>query len=180
MTEADKKHTSKFLSLVLRHKPETIGLVLDENGWAGVQELMEKSAQKNVLFSMPELEEIVATNDKKRFAFNEDKTMIRASQGHSIGVELELVQETAPDILYHGTVEKFMESIWEKGLQKMSRHHVHLSDNADTARQVGSRRGKPVLLIIQAGVMQADGYAFYKSANGVWLTGQVPPQYISA
>lgn len=179
MTEKEKKHISKFLSLVLRHQPELIGLALDENGWADVSELIQAAATKEVPFTQAQLEEIVATNDKKRFAFNADHSRIRASQGHSIDVELQLVPQQPPDLLYHGTVEKFVDSIMAQGLQKMERHHIHLSSSIATATQVGSRRGQPVILTIQAAQMQKDGYLFFKSENGVWLTDMVPPQYIA-
>lgn len=178
MNEAEKKHISKFLSLVLRHKPETIGIILDENGWADVQELIKRSAVKGVEFSVPELELIVETNDKKRFAFNEDRTKIRASQGHSIEVDLALEQKEPPEFLFHGTVEKFMDSILANGLLKQNRQHVHLSKELETAIKVGSRRGKPVILKIASGSMHEDGFTFFLSANGVWLTDSVPVKYI--
>lgn len=178
MTEKEKKHKSKFLSLVLRHHPELIGLALDENGWADVATLLQTATNKQVHITPNELAEIVATNDKKRFIFNADKSRIRANQGHTINVDLALEPMQPPDILYHGTVDKFMDSIRAQGLQKMERHHVHLSSNLATAQQVGGRRGKPVVLTVQAGLMQQDGYNFYQSENGVWLTETVPPQYI--
>ncbi len=179
MTEKDKKHISKFISLVLRHQPQLAGLTPDENGWVEVAALINGAARKQVYFNVEQLEDIVATNDKQRFSFDNDKRRIRASQGHSIEVELQLAPQQPPDLLYHGTVEKFMDSIKEKGLQKMSRHHVHLSSSIATATQVGSRRGKPVILTIQAAQMEADGYSFFKSENDVWLTDVVPPQYIA-
>ncbi|TWI83280.1 putative RNA 2'-phosphotransferase [Lacibacter cauensis] len=176
--EKNLKHLSKFLSLILRHKPETIGLQLNENGWANVQELISKINQHNTALDSETLNHIVETNDKKRFAFNEDKTMIRASQGHSVEVELNLKEMQPPQFLYHGTVQAFMEAIQKEGLKKMSRQHVHLSNNQETATKVGSRRGKPVILIINAAAMHADSYAFFLSDNGVWLTDHVPAQYI--
>jgi putative RNA 2'-phosphotransferase len=179
MTEKEKKHISKFLSLVLRHQPELIGLALDANGWADVNELIQAAATKDVHFTLAQLEEIVATNDKKRFIFSPDKKQIRANQGHSIQVELDLQAQEPPAILYHGTVEKFMDSIMAQGLLKMERQHVHLSATVATAEQVGGRRGKPVVLRVQAGQMQADGYVFYLSENQVWLTDEVPPKYIT-
>jgi putative RNA 2'-phosphotransferase len=178
MNEKDKTRISKFLSLVLRHSPETIGLNMGDNGWTDVKELISKSAGKGQSFSMPELEEIVVTNDKQRFSFNADKTKIRANQGHSIEVELQLNVEVPPETLYHGTVEKFLQNIREEGLQKMNRHHVHLSQDRTTAEKVGSRRGLPVILTIRSGEMSRDGLAFYLSENDVWLTEQVPVKYI--
>lgn len=171
---------SKFLSLVLRHKPQEIDLHLDANGWASVQELIEKMNASGETIDFDLLQAIVSANDKKRFAFNEDKTMLRASQGHSIDVELNLKKMPPPEFLYHGTVEKFISSIQQTGLQKMSRQHVHLSGNKETASKVGARRGNPVILQIRSGVMHADGYTFYLSENGVWLTEYVPVKYIAA
>jgi len=173
------KHISKFMSLVLRHKPEEIGLQLDENGWVNVEELIEKINAKGIKVNKETIDEVVATNDKKRFAFNDDKTMIRASQGHSIEVELDLPATVPPDILYHGTATHFLESILKDGLQKQNRQHVHLSATMETAKSVGSRHGKPVILIINAKSMQHAGFKFYLSVNGVWLTNVVPIQYIS-
>lgn len=167
---------SKFLSLILRHNPGKIGLQLDDNGWADVEELLQKIKKPGV--TMEVLKEVVKTCDKQRFAFNEDKSKIRASQGHSIKVDLEYVPIEPPEFLYHGTVGKFREDIKRKGLLKMNRHHVHLSTDIETAMRVGSRRGVPIILIIQSGKMHADGMVFYQSANGVWLTDRVAPAYI--
>jgi putative RNA 2'-phosphotransferase len=178
MNEAQKTHISKFLSLLLRHQPETIGIILDANGWADVDELIEKSAAHGVSFSPDELDEIVDTNDKKRFAFNEDGTKIRASQGHSVSVDLKLEPVEPPPYLYHGTVAKFLDSILDKGLVKGQRQYVHLSKDLDTAVKVGNRRGKAVILKIDTGTMHSNGYRFFLSANGVWLTEAVPPLYI--
>lgn len=179
MNEIETKRISKFLSLILRHQPETIGLNLDENGWADVEELRERSAKKKVYFSLEELDEVVETNNKKRFAFNEDKTKIRASQGHSINIDLALEALQPPDFLYHGTAEANISSILEKGIEKRSRQHVHLSADKETATKVGMRHGKPIILTIRTGKMYEDGIAFYLSANGVWLTEFVDPKYIS-
>lgn len=173
------KHISKFMSLVLRHKPEEIDLQVNENGWANVEELIEKINAKGIKVDKGTIDEVVATNDKKRFAFNDDKTMIRASQGHSIEVELDLPVTIPPDILYHGTATRFLESILTEGLQKQSRQHIHLSATIEAAIVVGSRHGKPVILTINAKAMQDAGCKFYLSANGVWLTDVVPVQYIS-
>ena len=178
MNEKHKKTISKFLSLVLRHSPETIGLTLDANGWADVEELLTKSARQHHSFSKEELEEIVATNDKQRFIFNADKTKIRANQGHSVEVDLSLTATMPPEVLYHGTVAKFLPNIRAEGLKKMERQHVHLSKDIETATKVGNRRGTAMILHIQSGVMYKEGYAFYLSANGVWLTDNVPARYI--
>ncbi|GAB3501889.1 RNA 2'-phosphotransferase [Emticicia fontis] len=178
MTEEHKKSISKFLSLVLRHQPLEIGLILNENGWADVAELMQKSATKGKRFSMEELEEIVTTNDKKRFSFNGDKTQIRANQGHSVEIDLALQPVAPPEVLYHGTAQKNLDSILAKGIQKMNRQYVHLSKDTETAHKVGARHGKPVILTINATQMQQDGLLFYQSDNGVWLTDSVDPKYI--
>lgn len=179
MDTKEAKRISKFLSLVLRHCPETIGLDLDNNGWAKVSELMDKAAQKNVHFNKEDLEWIVANNDKQRFAFNEDYSKIRANQGHSLkAIDLQLQAIEPPRILYHGTVTKFIDSIKASGLQKRSRQHVHLSADLTTAKTVASRRGVPVILKIEALKMHQEGFAFYQSKNGVWLTDEVPKEYI--
>ena len=175
MNEKQNKTISKFLSLILRHSPETIGLQLDQNGWADVDELISKSA---VQFTSEELEEVVETNDKQRFAFNADHTKIRASQGHSVDIDLALEPQQPPEFLFHGTVAKFLAGIQKEGLQKMSRRHLHLSHDKQTAEKVGSRRGIPVILNIRSGQMHRDGILFYLSDNGVWLTDHVPAQYI--
>lgn len=179
MNEIENKKISKFLSLILRHQPESIGLKLDENGWADVEELRAKSAGKRMFFTLKELDEVVETNNKKRFAFNEDKTMIRANQGHSIDIDLALEAIQPPDFLYHGTAEANISSILEKGIEKRSRQHVHLSADKETATKVGMRHGKPVILTIRTGKMHEDGLPFYCSANGVWLTDFVDTKYIS-
>lgn len=173
------KHTSKFISLVLRHQPEEIDLHLDENGWANVSELLEKMNKKGIEIDFVTLNTIVETNDKKRFAFNDDKTKIRASQGHSIDVNLELQPIAPPPVLYHGTTGKYLDSIFKTGLQKQSRQHVHLSATVETAKAVGGRHGKPVILTINAKAMQDQGFLFYLSANNVWLADEVPAQFIS-
>ena len=165
---------SKRMSFILRHKPESIGVTLDPGGWMDVPVLL------NALnISMPELQQVVDTNDKKRFELNEDQTKIRASQGHSTKVELGYEASEPPDVLYHGTVDEFLPYILKDGLKKMSRHHVHLSTDMATAVNVSSRRGKPVVLTIDAKAMYKTGYKFFLSTNGVWLTDEVPPRYIS-
>ena len=171
------KETSKFISLILRHKPEEIGITLDEHGWANVDELIAGIA-KTQPFDMSMLEELVCTDEKQRYSFNEDKTLIRANQGHSVPVDVELEQTTPPEILYHGTGEKYSASIEKQGLIPKSRLYVHLSSDYDTAVKVGTRHGKPVVYIVDAGEMQRNGYAFYLSVNGVWLTKNVPLQYL--
>ena len=170
--------TSKYLSLILRHKPETIGIKLDEHGWADVDELIA-GIGKTHDFSMDILEEIVRTDNKQRYSFNDDKTLIRANQGHSIPVDVELEKVEPSEYLYHGTGEKYRNSIDQSGLIPKSRLYVHLSGDADTARKVGQRHGKPVIYIVDAAAMHADGYTFYRSVNGVWLTKKVPARYLS-
>lgn len=179
MDEKAKKRVSKFLSYVLRHHPELIDLELDQYGWANTQELVDKATRGDHILTMDMLIEIAETNDKKRFSFNQDKTMIRANQGHSIlNIDLQLKSTEPPEFLYHGTVAKFIDAIKEKGLMKGERQHVHLSSSIDTARKVGSRRGKPIILRIQSKEMFDKDYKFYLSENGVWLTDHVPNQFI--
>ncbi|WP_103866147.1 MULTISPECIES: RNA 2'-phosphotransferase [Aquimarina] len=172
------KQISKFLSLILRHNPDKIGLQLDQNGWANVDELLIKVKKHQPQLDRDILQEIVDTNDKKRFAFNDDQSKIRANQGHSITVDLEYKPIKPPGYLYHGTVAKFMPAIKQQGLLKMNRHHVHLSEELETATKVGSRRGKPIILTIRSGEMYAQGIEFFQSENGVWLTDTVLPEYI--
>ena len=170
--------TSKFLSLLLRHQPEAVGLALDESGWADVTDLIARCNQHGHPLTMASLEEIVATNEKKRFAFNADKSKIRASQGHSIEIDLQLTPQVPPAILYHGTATRFVASIKAQGLLAGSRQHVHLSANLETASKVGQRHGKPIVLEVRAGEMHHAGMAFYQSENGVWLTEHVPVEFI--
>ena len=179
MNDSQKKKTSKFLSYVLRHHPELIGLNLDENGWADVEELIIKSTNDTQGFTFEELNEIVETNDKKRFIFNEDKTRIRASQGHSIGIDLNLKSQQPPEFLYHGTAQVNVDSILKNGIEKRSRQHVHLSLDRETATKVGMRHGKPIILTISTGKMFDDGILFYLSENNVWLTDFIDAEYIS-
>jgi putative RNA 2'-phosphotransferase len=178
MNEHERKRISKFLSLVLRHQPETAGLELDEGGWVDVDELLAGCAGAGRRISRDQLDEVVATNAKKRFAFSYDGRRIRASQGHSVDVELGYQESRPPAALYHGTVASALPAIRETGLHKMSRHHVHLSKDRPTANQVGSRRGKPIILVVRAEEMAAAGHAFFLSANGVWLTDHVPARFI--
>lgn len=169
---------SKFLSFVLRHHPEQIGLHLDDSGWAHVDELLLRANQAGVPLTRDLLQTVVDTNDKKRFALSEDGQRIRASQGHSIPVDLGLQPVSPPELLYHGTGRQFVTSIQREGLTARQRNHVHLSGDPVTALAVGRRHGKPAVLTIQARRMQKDGYLFYHSANDVWLTQTVPPTYI--
>jgi putative RNA 2'-phosphotransferase len=178
MKEKDRTKISKFLSLVLRHKPEAIGLQLDDNGWVDVQELIAKCDAAGQSFSREELDEVVVLNEKQRFAFDDTRTRMRASQGHSIGVELALETRQPPEMLFHGTVNRFLESIRAEGLRKMERQHVHLSADRTTAEKVGSRRGAAGILIVRSGEMDRDGLTFFLSDNGVWLTDAVPEKYI--
>ena len=176
--EATLVRISKFISLVLRHNPAKIGLTLDENGWASVDELLSKSAKAGQHFDRPTLEQVVAQNDKKRFAFSVDGQKIRASQGHSIEVDLALQPVSPPDVLYHGTTIRFHQSILEKGLIPGSRNHVHLSADVQTASIVGKRHGKVIIFTVKTRKMEQDGYLFYLSENKVWLTAHVPIQYL--
>ena len=175
------KTTSKFISMVLRHKPESIGISLDEHGWADVQELITgiNAADKNAHLDMEMLEEIVRTDEKQRYSFNEEHTLIRANQGHSILVDVELEEVVPPAVLWHGTGEKYVESIDRQGLIPNGRLYVHLSSDPETARKVGARHGKPILYRIDTAAMAADGYRFYLSVNKVWLTKEVPVKYLS-
>ena len=171
------KNTSKYISLILRHKPETIGISLDEHGWANVEELIT-GVNKTRYLDMETLERIVAEDEKQRYSFNEDKTLIRANQGHSIPVDVELPEVVPPDVLYHGTGVKYKDSIDAQGLIPKSRLYVHLSGDMETARKVGQRHGKPIIYKVDAAAMHADGYIFYRSVNGVWLTKEVPQKYL--
>lgn len=171
------KATSKLIALVLRHRPEKIGITLDKNGWANVDELIAGIALKQP-FDMAMLEQIVSTDEKQRYAFNEDKTMIRANQGHSVSVDVELQENVPPKLLYHGTGEKYTASIEQQGLIPKSRLYVHLSADYETAVKVGSRHGKPVVYTVSAAEMHEKGYIFYRSLNGVWLTKDVPAAFL--
>ncbi len=172
---------SKFLSLVLRHQPEIIGLQLDGEGWLVIDQLIENANRHGRRLSLELIHEVVAQNDKRRFALSEDGLRIRANQGHSVeGVELNLAPVDPPEVLYHGTVAAFLPGIQAQGLLKRSRNHVHLSADIETAKKVGARRGKPIVLTIAAARMAAEGHRFYLSANDVWLVEAVPPQFISS
>ena len=169
--------TGKFIALILRHKPETIGITLDEHGWANVDELIS-GVNKTHPIDMHILEEIVRTDNKQRYSFNEDKTLIRANQGHSIPVDVELEKVTPPKYLYHGTALKYRDAIDREGLKAKSRLYVHLSPDIDTAINVGKRHGKPFVYRVSTLQMSKKGFEFFKSVNGVWLTKEVPTKYI--
>lgn len=173
----DLSAASRFLSLILRHKPEVIGISLDEHGWAEVDEVVA-GIRKTREFDRDMLEEIVRTDQKQRYSFNGDRTLIRANQGHSIPVDVELETAKPPEFLWHGTGEKYLASIEKNGLIPKSRLYVHISSDIDTARKVGQRHGKAVIFRVFAGKMQEDGYTFYCSKNGVWLTKEVPVRYL--
>lgn len=176
--EKDDIRLSKFLSLILRHKPDEIGITLDENGWTDTQILIEKINQTDLTIDFEKLKHIVDTNPKKRFAFDDTSKDIRANQGHSVEVELGYKSLKPPAILYHGTGQKSVSSILESGLEKRSRHQVHLSKDKETANNVGQRHGVPVIFDVLAEHMFDDGYEFYLSENGVWLTDRVPVKYL--
>lgn len=171
---------SKFLSLLLRHSPETAGIEIEyHGGWTNTDTLIQKINQTGKYhINMQILEEIVRTDEKQRYSFNADKTKIRANQGHSIPVDLDLKEQIPPELLYHGTAERFLPSIAEKGLLSMSRNHVHLSKDEATALKVGTRHGKPYILKVKSGEMYRNGIKFYLSENGVWLTEYVSPEYL--
>ena len=177
MEKPESNATSKFITLILRHRPEAIGISLDEHGWASVPELIA-GVNKTHPLDMAGLERIVAEDEKQRYSFNDDKTLIRANQGHSIPVDVELEEKAPPEILYHGTGVKFVASIDAQGLIPKSRLHVHLSRDVETATKVGSRHGLPIVYEVASGRMHRDGMAFFLSANGVWLTKMVPPEYL--
>ncbi|MEU4512949.1 RNA 2'-phosphotransferase [Nonomuraea wenchangensis] len=168
---------SKFLARHLRHDPGRIGLTLDPAGWVPVEELLSAAAAHGFPITPAELARVVATNDKRRYVIEDGR--IRASQGHSVPVDLGLPPAEPPGVLYHGTVGRFLSAIRREGLRPMGRHHVHLSSDRDTAIRVGARRGAPVVLVVRADAMHADGHVFHLSANGVWLTGHVPPAYLA-
>lgn len=168
------KATSKFLSLILRHKPQQIGIELDEHGWADVDELIRRVKE----LDLTTLEQIVATDEKQRYSFSTDKKLIRANQGHSIPVDVELAELEPPEVLYHGTAEKFGAAINAQGLLKMSRLYVHLSSDVETAEKVGRRHGKPKIFLVESLRMFNDGYKFFRSVNSVWLTEHVPAKYL--
>ncbi|MES2036718.1 MAG: RNA 2'-phosphotransferase [Pseudomonadota bacterium] len=172
------KDFSKFLSYVLRHQPDSIGIALDAQGWTEIAALMGQAAKHGKRFKLEDLHEAVRTSDKQRFAISDDGLRIRANQGHSVAVDLALPVTVPPDVLYHGTASRFIASIMKDGLRAGSRHHVHLSANTTTARTVGARHGAPVILQVMAKQMHEDGIQFFVSANGVWLCDSVLPKYL--
>ena len=174
----DHRRISKFLSFVLRHHPEEIGITLDENGWVDVDVLLSAMAEHGRAIRREQLEDIVATNDKQRFAIEDGR--IRANQGHSVSVDLDLSERQPPDVLYHGTATRFVDAIRAQGLSKMSRQHVHLSADEATASKVGVRHGKLVILRVDAAAMVRDGHVFFCSKNGVWLVDHVPPEFLES
>lgn len=166
------------MSLILRHKPEVIGITLDEHGWASVNDLICGIEKNNPGFNMDILEQIVRTDNKQRYSFNDDRSLIRANQGHSVNVDVELKEKEPPEYLYHGTGEKYVKSINQDGLIPKSRLYVHLSKDIKTAENVGKRHGKEVVYRINSGQMYRDGYKFYLSENEIWLTKEVPIKYL--
>ncbi|WP_315783627.1 MULTISPECIES: RNA 2'-phosphotransferase [unclassified Bradyrhizobium] len=175
----DPVRLSKFLSLVLRHQPDAIGLVLDAQGWAIIDDLIARAAAAGTVLSRADLEQVVATSDKKRFTVSQDGQRIRAAQGHSVAVELGLTPREPPAVLYHGTATRFVEAIMAEGLRPQSRQQVHLSLDEATAVNVGRRHGDPIVLRVDAAAMHRDRLKFFVADNGVWLTDHVPPEYLS-
>ncbi|MGD2182449.1 RNA 2'-phosphotransferase [Lusitaniella coriacea] len=169
---------SKYLSKHLRHQPEKLGLQLQPGGWVTVDDLLEACRKQEFRLTRIELEEVVAKNDKKRFSFDETGSLIRANQGHSVEVDLQLEPTVPPDVLYHGTGKQSVSLILKSGLKKMSRHHVHLSEEIKTAKRVGARHGYPVIFEVNAVAMYGEGFTFYCSENNVWLVDRVPPEYL--
>jgi putative RNA 2'-phosphotransferase len=176
--EARLVKLSKYLSKHLRHQPARLGLVLEPGGWVETELLLKACAQHGMRITQAELEEVVAKNDKQRFAFDASGARIRANQGHSVEVDLQLQPVEPPAVLYHGTARQAAEAIRERGILKMKRHHVHLSPDVDTARRVGARRGQPVIFEVDARAMHANGYVFFRTTNDVWLVDEVPPAYL--
>lgn len=178
LNENQAKKISKILSLVLRHRPETVHITLDDQGWTDIDTLLANIKQyKRQTVTHEMLHFVVETNNKKRFAFNEDETKIRASQGHSVKIDLGYTPTTPPEFLYHGTATRFLQTIEREGLKKRSRHHVHLSIDHATAVNVGTRHGMPIILKVHAQIMHEEGYEFFVSDNQVWLTEEIPTKY---
>ena len=179
MDAKELKPISKSISYVLRHRPDSVGLTLDESGWVDVEELLSAFARNGKKLTRDVLDEVVTRNDKQRFEFSADRARIRARQGHSVPIDLGYERAVPPEVLYHGTATRSLDSIKAEGLVKGRRHHVHLSTNQQTMLQVAMRHGKPVLLAIDAARMHADGHEFFVTGNQVWLTDHVPPQYLT-
>lgn len=179
MTPKRLVRASKYIARVLRHDPDRAGVRLDPQGWTSVDGLLAGMRRANVRISRAELDEVVAGNDKQRFEFSADRTRIRARQGHSVSVDLGLAPAVPPEVLYHGTVGRFLPAITAEGLRPMARHDVHLSPDAGTATRVGARRGRPMVLTVAAGRMHRDGHEFRVTGNGVWLVAAVPPEYLA-
>jgi putative RNA 2'-phosphotransferase len=179
MDQTERVKISKYLSKHLRHQPERLGLTLEEGGWVAVAALLAACAKHHFPITRAQLDEVVRTNDKQRFAFDETGERIRANQGHSVEVDLQLEPQAPPALLYHGTATSSVSSILATGIDRGKRHHVHLSLDAPTAVKVGSRHGKPIILVVDAAAMHKDGHLFYCSANEVWLTEHVPPAYLT-
>lgn len=178
MNDARLVKISKYLSKHLRHQPERLGLTLEPGGWVGVDALLRACALHGFAISPAELHEVVQRNDKQRFAFDATGTRIRAQQGHSVAIDLQLAPQAPPPTLYHGTAQQFVPAIQRDGLLKLRRHHVHLSTDVETARRVGARRGRAVIFSVAAAALHQAGYTFYRSGNGVWLVDHVPPHYL--
>jgi len=178
VNEQHQIQISKFLSKYLRHEPEALGLELQPGGWVFVEELLAACNRSGMPLTREQLEEVVQNNDKQRFSLDEGETRIRANQGHSTPVDLQLEPGEPPAVLYHGTPEKFSAAVDREGLKKMERHHVHLSPDEATALKLGARRGRPVVYVVDAAAMRRDGHTFYRSENGVWLVDRVPPEYL--
>jgi putative RNA 2'-phosphotransferase len=175
---ADQQRISKTLSYWLRHRPDEAGLTLDAQGWTSVDDILAALAAAKLAGDIDALLAVVEQSDKQRFELTPDLSRIRARQGHSVEVDLALAASEPPAVLYHGTVERFLEAIMADGLRKMARHHVHLSPDLDTAQKVGARRGRAVILEIDAAAMRAGGHIFYVTENKVWLTDAVPPHFL--
>jgi len=178
MTEARLVKISKYLSRHLRHDPEGLGLTLAPGGWVGVDDLRAACARRRFGLSWAEMEQVVAQNSKQRFSFDPTGTLIRANQGHSVAVDLQLEPPAPPAVLFHGAGHRTAPLIARAGLDKMRRHHVHLSADPETARAVGARHGRPIIFQVDAAAMAQAGHLFYRSDNGVWLTDAVPPEFL--
>jgi putative RNA 2'-phosphotransferase len=178
--DRDDVRRSKLVARVLRHRPGSVGVTLDPHGWADVTDLLAALAAHGYRITRTDLERVVHRNDKRRFEWDTTSDRIRARQGHSVEVDLDLPRADPPDRLYHGTARRNVASILATGLEPRGRHHVHLSEDTNTARRVGARRGDPVVLVVDAAAMAAQGHRFWRTTNGIWLTAHVPPPFLSA